>query len=92
MQAIDRTILNELPLNSISKVEIYKRDEITTDLISCDVFLGEKYYSFHEEMAGWEKLLDHLAELPGFEEDWRNSVVLPAFDECRTIAFERQID
>lgn len=89
MQNVAEILLTELPLVEISRVEFFKRDEITTDLICCEITVGDSHFLFHEDMTGWELLLEHLARLPGFTADWRDSVVLPPFAECRTVAFSR---
>lgn len=81
--------LRSLPLSTISEVVFYKRDELTTDLIWCDVRVGGQIQSFHEEMAGWPRLLRHLEQLPGWREDWFASVSQPPFAESRTVAFSR---
>lgn len=76
-----------LPLSSIDKVTFTKRDEITTDLICCEVVTGEQIWTFHEEMPGWDALIAHLSGLPGFREDWFAAVSQPAFAPCETVAF-----
>lgn len=42
MAAIDAELLARLPLTQIDKVTFYKRDEVTTDLICCDVAVGDE--------------------------------------------------
>jgi len=81
--------LNRLRLSSIDKVTFYKRDEIATDLICCEVVAADKFWTFHEEMPGWDALIAHLTGLPGFREDWFASVSQPAFASCETVAFMR---
>ena len=65
-----------------------KRDELTTDLVCCEIGSGGKVFWFHEEMPGWDQLMTHVAQLPGFRSDWRDAVILPPFAENRTVAFE----
>jgi len=89
MNAIDADLLAQLPLSEINKVTFYKRDEITTDLICCDVEMGGDIWPFHEELVGWELLLDHLRELPGFRDDWSAAVSQPPFATSETVAFSR---
>ena len=43
----------QLPLASISEVVFYKRDEITTDLICCEVQVDGQIWFFHEEAKEW---------------------------------------
>ena len=79
-----------LPLAEIDGVVFYKRDEITTDLICCDIELGGRIWTFHEEAQGWRELIAHISALPGFRADWFSAVANPAFETNRTIAFQRQ--
>jgi hypothetical protein len=82
--------LAQLPLPDIRVVIFYKRDEITTDLICCDVEVAGHVWTFHEETAGWSDLIAHLSELPGFRADWYEAVVSPPFATNETVAFDRQ--
>ena len=89
LKTIDSALLAQLPLSDIEEVAFYKRDEITTDLICCDIRLGGKIWVFHEEVIGWDLLIRHLQDLPGWRSDWFGSVSLPPFAECRVVAFSR---
>ncbi|WP_442583618.1 hypothetical protein ACSBOB_17325 [Mesorhizobium sp. ASY16-5R] len=89
MSTIDASILNQLPLADIESVAFYKRDEITTDLICCEVKIDGKIWFFHEEWMGWSLLLEHVQKLPGFRADWFAAVSSPAFETCETVAFRR---
>lgn len=87
---ITPTIIAELPLADIAAVVFYKRDEITTDLICCDVEVAGRVSTFHEEAKGWPDLIEHLSALPGFRADWYEAVVSAAFAANETIAFDRR--
>ncbi len=89
MTGIDSALLAALPLSDITKVTLHKRDELTTDLICCDVETGGGMRVFHEEMVGWDLLIQHLLALPGFRRDWFAAVSQPPFATCETIAFLR---
>jgi hypothetical protein len=89
MKAIDADLLTRLPLTEIGKVTFYKRDEITTDLICCDVMVGDIVWTFHEELVGWDLLIDHLQRLPSFRGDWFAAVSQPPFAASETVAFSR---
>jgi hypothetical protein len=89
MPAIDAGLLADLSLPEIDQVVFYKRDEITTDLICCDISVGGQTRIFHEEMAGWDLLIRHLEDLPGFRGDWFAAVSQPPFSASETIAFLR---
>jgi hypothetical protein len=83
----------EIPLADVATVTFFKRDELTTDLICCEVAIKapvEKTLFFHEEMEAWDRLLAHLSQLSGFRPDWYEMVVLPAFAENRTVAYRAE--
>jgi hypothetical protein len=82
-------LVANIPLKDVTKVTFYKRDELTTDLICCDVTVGAELWTFHEELLGWESLIDHLQKLPGFRADWFAAVSQPPFDTSETVAFSR---
>ena len=90
MPRIDADVLVQLPLTDVGKVTFYKRDEVTTDLICCDVVVADKVWSFHEEQVGWDVLVDHLQRLPQFRADWFAAVSQPPFATSETVAFSRQ--
>ena len=89
MQRLTKDVIKQLPLVEIDKVTFYKRDQVTTDLICCDVAIADKVWSFHEELPGWKLLIDHLHSLPNFRVDWFVSVSRPPFSTSETIAFCR---
>jgi hypothetical protein len=74
---------------SINDVTFYKRDELTSDLICCEVTVGDMVWTLHEELAGWDELLGHLKGLPGFRVDWFECVSQPPFKTNATVAFRR---
>ncbi|MBC7519787.1 MAG: hypothetical protein H7268_01640 [Sandarakinorhabdus sp.] len=87
---ITPAILAQLPLPQVEAVVFYKRDEITTDLICCDVEVAGRVWTFHEEGNGWADLIAHLSALPGFRADWYQAVIAPAFATSETVAFDRR--
>jgi hypothetical protein len=87
---ITPAIIAQLSLADIDAVVFYKRDEITTDLICCDVEVAGRVSSFHEEAEGWNDLIAHLSALPGFRADWYEAVASPAFAASETVAFDRR--
>ena len=89
MIRIDSASLERLPLAAIGQVTFYKRDELTADLICCDVETSDETLVFHEEMEGWDLLIRHLEKLEGFRRDWFASVSQPPFVPSETIAFRR---
>ena len=90
MRTIDANLLHRLPLKDIANVTFYKRDEITTDLICCDVAADGEAWTFHEEVVGWDLLLQHLYKLPKFRTDWYAAVSQSPFATSEMVAFSRQ--
>ena len=46
--------LCDIPLANIDRVTFFKRDEITTDLICCEIVSPGQVQTFHEEMPVWD--------------------------------------
>ncbi|MBA3878458.1 MULTISPECIES: hypothetical protein [Sphingomonas] len=78
-----------LPLDAVDRVTFFKRDEITTDLICCDVHSGSLVWFCHEEDPSWPSLLEHLGALPGFDMNWFAKVSQPPFSASETIAWQK---
>jgi hypothetical protein len=76
-------------LTDVSRVEFYKRDELTTDLICCEATADGVVHFRHEEAPDWDQFVEELRKLPGFDGDWFAKVGKPAFAECRIVAFTR---
>jgi hypothetical protein len=87
---ITPAVLAQMPLPDVGTVIFYKRDEITTDLICCDVEVAGHVWTFHEEATGWRDLIGHLSALPGFRADWHEAVVSLPFATSETVAFDRR--
>lgn len=88
-ERIPNDIGEQLPLADIQRVTFYKRDELTTDLICCDIEARGRTWFYHEEAEGWDHLLHHLEQLPNFRRDWYEAAVHPPFAACETVAFSR---
>lgn len=86
-------IVGRVAFRDITKVTAYKCDQLTTDLICCDVTTGtgnqSLVWSLHEELLGFDNLMERFAQLPGFRREWRNAVLLPSFVENSTEIFSR---
>lgn len=80
-------------LDEVRAVVVYKLDELTTDLVCCDIVTGagdnEQIRTIHEELPGFEAAMRSFETLPGFNRQWRDAVVLPPFATNRTVAYER---
>lgn len=75
--------------DQIDRVIFFKRDQITTDLICCEVYVSGSVHFFHEECAQWPALLRSFAELKAFDGNWFEKVAKPPFQACETVAFIR---
>jgi hypothetical protein len=66
----------------VSKVETYKRDLFSVDMICLDFSLdaGQMVYTAHDEMDGFSELSSHLTRyFPSIAPDWWSEVAFPAF-------------
>lgn len=86
-EAITPELLKQLPLEEIRKVAFFKRDEITSDLICCEVNVAGRPWLFHEELKGWTRLIEHLEQLPGFSRKWFANVAQPPFLASTFVAY-----
>jgi hypothetical protein len=83
---------HRLPVSEILEIAAYKYDEITTDLICFDVRSSNgTVWTFHEDMAGFGDLIAAFERLPGFDANWRDRVVLPAFERNWTLVWVRSV-
>lgn len=79
--------------DQVQNVLVYKRDLHVVDLV-CVVFVlaGAEAVEVHEEMAGWQRLVESLPKLlPGalpFAE-WWPSVAVPAFAPSTRVIYTR---
>lgn len=76
----------------VVRVEAFKRDLYSVDLICLAILLGDKTVEINEEMDGWESLVDKLPEyLPGCQkfEQWFLVVAFPAFRPNFTVIYQR---
>ncbi|MFY8196183.1 MAG: hypothetical protein ACOVKV_13965 [Novosphingobium sp.] len=75
--------------DQIDRVIFFKRDEITADLICCEVSVSGSVLFFHEECVQWRALLRSFDELKAFDGNWFEKVAKPPFQTCETVAFTR---
>ena len=76
----------------VSKIETYKRDLGTVDMICLDFTLSAQHivYMANDEMAGFDELTKHLTcDFPTVPVDWWSDVAFPAFATNHRILFER---
>lgn len=96
-QAVPNFIQLESPtqLNSeeILQVEFFKVDRFSTDQIIVWIFLksGDILWATEDDNYIWRTACYWLDEnLSGFYSGWYGDVVMPAFEECRTIAYPKE--
>ena len=76
--------------DEIARIAIYKRDEITTDLVCFEVTLASgDVLTLHEEMPGFDDWATSLEQLAGFDADWRDKVIQPPFAANEIVAYSR---
>ena len=77
------------------RIEAFKRDLYTVDLICLSVLLKDnKAVEINEEMEGWESLVNKLPEyFSGCQkfEEWFQLVAFPAFKPNNTTIYQREL-
>ena len=66
----------------VNRIAVYKKDEITTDLICIEFGLPENMVvTLHEELEGYNSVVQamHL-QFEGIEKDWYSKIVQPPFE------------
>lgn len=79
--------------DEVSAIVAYKLDELTTDLVCCDIMTGagngEQVRTIHEELPGFSAAMKCFESLPGFDRQWRDAVILSPFATNRTVIYSR---
>lgn len=76
----------------VSKVETYKRDLFSVDMICLDfaVDADQMVYMTHDEMEGFSELSSRLTRyFPVIAPDWWSEVAFPAFATKHRVLYER---
>lgn len=80
-------------LDEVSQIVAYKIDQLTTDLVCCDIVTGsgngKQIRTIHEEIPGFDALMALFETLPGFNSKWRDAVIIPPFAINRTTIYDR---
>ncbi|OAN67261.1 hypothetical protein A7X12_00020 [Sphingomonas sp. TDK1] len=80
-------------LDEVHAIVAYKLDELTTDLVCCDIVTGaadgEHIRTIHEDLCGFDAAMKAFEALPGFDRKWRDAVTLPPFATNRTVIYDR---
>ena len=83
--------MTSFSLDSVERVEFFKRDRITTDLICCQVTFGDgRSLEWDEDMSDWRGIIGSLEALPDFDRSWFAKVSQPPFEPSHYLAFERR--
>jgi hypothetical protein len=81
--------------DEVSAILSYKLDELTTDLVCCDIVTGaddgQEIRTIHKELPGFDAVMKGFESLPGFDRQWRNAVVLPPFATNRTVVYKHAV-
>ncbi|GAA0296808.1 hypothetical protein GCM10009087_03250 [Sphingomonas oligophenolica] len=87
---------DDVSLDEVRAIIAYKLDELTTDLVCCDIVTGagdgEQIRTIHEELSGFDAAMAKFENLPGFNREWRDAVIDPTFATNRTLIYSRTFD
>ena len=76
----------------VLRIEVFKYDLMTTDLICCAVTDENRTVTVNEEMPSWSDFLGAMNNAFGTKispPDWQSKVMLPAFAENRMTIYKR---
>ena len=77
-------------LDAVERVEFFKRDQVTTDLMCCEIALRDsRFLEWNEDMSDWPAIIASLEGLPGFDRDWFARVSQPPFEPSCHLAYQR---
>lgn len=90
---VDRDRVTAIALDEIAGITAYQLDLITVDLLCWDIALGPgdgtKVITLHEDLPGFDAVVDACSRLPDFKAGWRTAVLATAFVENRTEVYCR---
>lgn len=74
----------------VVSIEAYKRDLVTEDLICLEIKLSShESITLHEELKGFEEFKAIMSsQLKVNNTNWMSAVMLPPFEECRTLVYK----
>jgi hypothetical protein len=76
---------------SIERLEGYKRDFLTMDMICMDITFDGSVVTFSEETPGWYIFQEKLrAALPEVSKNWEFDISFPALATNFTVLYERK--
>ncbi len=78
--------------SEVDKIEVFKEDLITYDLVCMEFFVGvrDMVFPLNEELEGFWEIANRIKEVfPTSSQDWEAAVVKPAFARNPAIIYER---
>ena len=90
----DLEVIWEVSWDAIQRVEAFKRDLVTTDLICITVSNKRESIELNEEMAGWAEFIEEMENrLPIIapRKEWYERVMKPAFAKNHEILFKNTL-
>jgi hypothetical protein len=78
--------------DAVTRIEAYKRDLFSTDLVCLDFYVAalDMTYPTHEEVQGFVTLREQLSSrFPSVGSDWLRKVTLPPFAPNHKVLYER---
>lgn len=88
----DKDLSVDIKWDDINKIEVYKKDLFTVDLIVMEITHDEKVLVIDEELPGWFQFILKLKEI--FSEiprDWDLTIMNPAFEKNYRVLFEKKV-
>lgn len=77
------------PWQTISEIWGYKVDRLTTDEAFLEFLSGDRRVPVSEEQRGFAQLESSMIAAFPLTAAWRQAVLQPAFDSCRTLLYRR---
>ncbi|KIO53574.1 hypothetical protein [Flavobacterium hibernum] len=88
----DKYLSVDIKWDDINKIEVYKKDLFTVDLIVMEITHDEKILVIDEKLPGWFQFILKLKEI--FSEiprDWDLTIMNPAFEKNYRVLFEKKV-
>lgn len=86
--------MRSVRFDDIKRIEAYKIDQVTVDMICFDVWHqtsdGIDGLTLHEDIEGFNDLERKLSKLDGYDEAWQLKVITPAFEERRMVIYQTE--
>lgn len=82
----------EIEWPQVREVVAFKRDRFIVDDVCLSFLVGERWIEVHEDMPGWQQLVDGLdRRIMGVtpSREWRPRVVHPPFARNEEVIFRR---